>query len=184
MFPLFIAGGFRLGKGPYGAGGTFCHVIISVLAMFAYFYIQGCYYAADWYKIGMLDAAPYVGDILSIILDPEFIKASALEIILFVVGIIVAVVSNPTSKKNGRKTIQQNDVFITPLSTVDTGFTGYDAYNPYANTDTQNFSNAYDAYNTQSTAENQDHNAQNVNNDWRDVYGQNSDNNNNNTFGN
>ena len=184
MFPLFIAGGFRLGKGPYGTGGTFCHVTISVLAMFAYFYIQGCYYAADWYKIGMLDAAPYVGDILSIILDPEFIKASALEIILFVVGIIVAVVSNPTSKKNGRKTIQQNDVFITPLSTVDTGFTGYDAYNPYANTDTQNFSNAYDAYNTQSTAETQDNNAQNVNNDWRDVYGQNSDNNNNNTFGN
>ncbi len=193
MFPIFIAGGFKLGKGPYGAGGTFCHVVISVLAIFAYFYIQGCYYAADWYGISMLQAAPYVGDILSIITDSEFVKASALEIVLLIVGIIVAIVGNPTSKKNGRKTIQQNDVFITPLATVDTGFTGYDAYNPFGNTDTQAASSAYDAYNTQDVYGTQDtasqsaygnQNTQNAGSDWREVYGQNSDNNNNNPYGN
>ena len=178
VFPLFIAGGFRLGKGPYGAGGTICHVIISVLAMFVYFYIQGCYYAASWYDITIMDAVPYFGDIMSIITDPEFVKASAMEIILFIVGLAVAAFANPTSKKNGRKNVQQNDVFITPLSTVDTGFTGYDAYNPFGNTDTQNATAAYDAFNAQ------DNSAQQVSNDWRDVYGQNSDNNNNNTFGN
>ena len=155
-FPLFIAGGFRFGKGPYGAGGTFCHVVISVLAMFAYFYIQGCYYAADWYNISMLDAVPYFGDIMSIILDPEFIKYSALEIVLFVIGLLVAIFSNPTSKKNGRKSVQQNDVFITPVSGTD--FSGYDTYHTYEDKSWQNYNqdsaqNTYtDAYGTQQTA--------------------------------
>lgn len=155
-FPLFIAGGFRFGKGPYGAKGTICHVIVSVFAMFAYFYIQGCYYAAEWYEISILDAVPYFGDIMSIVLDPEFIRYSALEIVLFIIGLLVAIFSNPTSKKNGRKTVQQNDVFITPVSRTD--FSGYDTYHTYEDKSWQNYNqdsaqNTYtDAYGTQQTS--------------------------------
>ncbi len=193
-FPLFIAGGFRLGKGPYGAGGTFCHVTISVLAMFVYFYIQGCYYAADWYNISMLDAAPYVGDIMSIIMDPEFIKYSALEIVLFVVGLLVAIFSNPTSKKNGRKEVQQNDVFITPISAAD--YSGYNTYHTYEDKSWQNTNTYQDPYNTGAAANTttETQNFQNAydnimnnpgTNDYVDVYannGSNSSENNNNGF--
>ena len=180
VFPFFIAGGFRLGKGPYGALGTLCHVTISVLAIFAYFYIQGCYYIGDAYGMSMLEVAPYFTDVLSVITDSEFVRESALEIVLFVVGIIIAAVANPNSKKAGRQSVQQNDVFITPLSVVDTGFSGYDTYNPFGNNDTQNATSAYDAFANQNASAGQD--SANTNNDWRDVYAQNSDNNNNNGF--
>ena len=175
-FPLFVAGGFRMGKGPYGAKGTICHVTISVLAMFAYFYIQGCYYAADWYGVSMLTAIPYFNDIMTIILDPEFIRYSALEIVLFFVGLLIAIFANPTSKKNGRKEIQQNDVFITPVASND--FSGYNAYNAYEdqnwqnNNTTEQYQNAYDN-SVNNTASN----------DYVDVYG-NSGQDNNNGFGN
>ncbi len=189
-FPLFIAGGFRFGKGPYGAGGTFCHVTISVLAMFVYFYIQGCYYAADWYNITILDAVPYFGDIMSIILDPEFIKYSALEIVLFVIGLLAAIFANPTSKKNGRKTVQQNDVFITPVSRVN--YSGYDNYSDSygtqtaeTTTTTENYQSAYD--NIMNSGANTDVYGNQANNtasnDYVDVYGNNGDGNNN-GFGN
>ena len=178
-FPLFIAGGFRLGKGPYGAGGTFCHVTISVLAMFVYFYIQGCYYAADWYGISMIDAVPYFGDIMSVITDPEFIKLSALEIILFVVGLLVAIFANPTSKKEGRKNIQQNDVFITPITASD--FSGYDAYHTYEDKSYQNANNDYMAQFNQNVYG--DQNSASTSNDYVDAYGNNNQDNNN-GFGN
>ena len=165
-FPLFIAGGFRLGKGPYGAGGTFCHVTISVLAMYVYFYIQGCYYASQWYKVTMLEAVPYFGDIMEIITDPEFLKYSALEIILFIVGLLIAIFSNPTSKKAGTKEIQKNDVFITPLTTVDTGFSGADTYNPFGSQ-----SGYTDAYGNQTGSDSQNASQQNASSSWNDVYG-------------
>ena len=153
-FPLFIAGGFRLGKGPYGPMGTFCHVTVSILAMYAYFYIQGCYYASQWYGITIAQAVPYFGDIMEIVLDPEFIRLSALEIVLFVVGLLIAIFANPTSKKQGRKAVQQNDVFITPLSTVNTGFSGADTYQPFGST--QNSTAGYDtSYGTQNAFDTQ-----------------------------
>ncbi len=203
-FPLFIAGGFRFGKGPYGSLGTFCHVTISVLAMYVYFYIQGCYYASQWYKVTMLEAVPYFGDIMEIITDPEFLKYSALEIILFIVGLLIAIFSNPTSKKAGTKEIQKNDVFITPLTTVNTGFSGADTYNPFGsqssssdafsgqNSFTGSFAeqdssaNAYgsqsgysDAYGNQSSSVSQNASQQNASSSWNDVYGNNSSDNNN-----
>ena len=178
-FPLFIAGGFRLGKGPYGVGGTICHVTISVLAMFTYFYIQGCYYAADWYNCTMLDAVPYFGDILSIILDPEFIKYSALEIILFIVGLLVAIFANPTSKSNGRKEIQQNDVFVTPITSSD--FSGFDGYHTYEDKSFQNTNDDYMAQFNQNAYG--DQNSAPASNDYVDAYGNDSQNNNN-GFGN
>lgn len=195
-FPLFIAGGFRIGKGPYGPAGSFCHVTVSVLAMYVYFYIQGCYYASQWFRISMIDAVPYFGDIMEIITDSEFLKNSALEIILFVVGIIIALVANPTSKLQGTKSVQQNDVFITPLSTA--------AYNPYGGQDTQSSMYGYnDTYNNQtasqsfasafggSTPQNStdafgnqaSQNDSSASSGWNDVYG-NSDSGNNNGFGN
>ena len=169
--------------------------------MFVYFYIQGCYYAASWYDITIMDAVPYFGDIMSIITDPEFVKASAMEIILFIVGLAVAAFANPTSKKNGRKSVQQNDVFITPLSTIDTGFSGADAYNPFGSASTQNPTAEYNdpygtqnSFGTQSAYGTQDpyasqnafgdqtaQTSQGTNSDWVDVYAQNSDNNNNST---
>lgn len=124
-FPLFIAGAFRLGKGPYGPGGTFCHSVISLLAMFGYFYIQGCYYAADWYDVTMIDAAPYFGDIMQIIMDPEFIKYSMPEIVLYMIGLVVAIIYNPTSKRVGSKMVRQDDVFVTPL-VANNDISGYD----------------------------------------------------------
>ena len=195
-FPLFIAGGFRMGKGPYGPAGSFCHVTVSVLAMYVYFYIQGCYYASQWFRISMIDAVPYFGDIMEIITDSEFLKNSALEIILFVVGIIIALVANPTSKLQGTKSVQQNDVFITPLSTA--------AYNPYGGQDTQSSMYGYnDTYNNQTASQsfanafgggtpqnstdafgNQaSQNDSSASSGWNDVYG-NSDSGNNNGFGN
>ena len=178
-FPLFIAGGFRMGKGPYGPAGSFCHVTVSVLAMYVYFYIQGCYYASQWFRISMIDAVPYFGDIMEIITDSEFLKNSALEIILFVVGIIIALVANPTSKLQGTKSVQQNDVFITPLSTA--------AYNPYGGQDTQysqSFANTFGGQNQQwSTDTFGNQTTQNTSSGWNDVYG-NSDSGNNNGFGN
>ena len=212
-FPLFIAGGFRMGKGPYGPAGSFCHVTVSVLAMYVYFYIQGCYYASQWFRISMIDAVPYFGDIMEIITDSEFLKNSALEIILFVVGIIIALVANPTSKLQGTKSVQQNDVFITPLSTA-TGYSGTEAYNPYSGQDTQsamygnndpynqpkqNFASAFgsnsqepaDAYGNQTSQsfansfgdQSASQNNSSVSSGWNDVYG-NSDSGNNNGFGN
>ena len=202
-FPLFIAGGFRIGKGPYGPAGSFCHVTVSVLAMYVYFYIQGCYYASQWFRISMIDAVPYFGDIMEIITDSEFLKNSALEIILFVVGIIIALVANPTSKLQGTKSVQQNDVFITPLSTA-TGYSGTEAYNPYGGQDTQSSMYGYnDTYNNQtasqsfasafggSTPQNStdafgnqaSQNDSSASSGWNDVYG-NSDSGNNNGFGN
>ena len=145
-FPLFIAGGFRLGKGPYGAGGTFCHVTISILAMYVYFYIQGCYYASQMYRVTMFEAVPYFGDVMEIVTHPEFLKESALEIVLFVIGLIIAIFANPNSKTAGTKSAQQNDVFLTPLSRVDTGFSGYDTYgsDSYRNDTVQSsFSDAF-----------------------------------------
>lgn len=218
-FPLFVAGGFRLGKGPYGPMGTFCHITVSILAMYAYFYIQGCWYASYMYGISMTEAVPYFGDVMKIVLDPEFLKDGAMEIILFIVGLVIAFFANPTSKTAGRKGVQQNDVFITPLTTVNTGFSGADTYHAYG---AQNASNGYDtsyenrnAYGSQSTYETRnsydsqnaygaqnaygdqnsytgqniygaqnsggDQTAQNNGSDWREVYGQNSDNNNNNS---
>ena len=109
-FPLFVAGGFRLGKCPYGPMGSFCHITVSILAMYAYFYIQGCWYASYIYGISMTEAVPYFGDVMKIVMDPEFLKDGALEIILFIVGIVIALFANPTSKTAGRKGIQQNDV--------------------------------------------------------------------------
>ncbi len=162
MFPVFIAGGFKLGKGPYGAKGTFCHILISFLAMFVYFYIQGCYLASIWYEITMAQAAPYFMDIVQILLLPEFIKNAGIELVCFFVGILIAVFANPTSKKNGRKLVQQNDIFLIPISTAD--YSGFE-------TTTEQYQNAYDtSYNT-------------VSNDYVDAYGNNSGNNNN-GFGN
>ena len=192
-FPLFIAGGFRFGKGPYGAKGTICHVTVSLLAMFVYFYIQGCYYAAEWYDISILDAVPYFGDIMSIILDPEFIRYSALEIVLFVVGLLVAIFANPTSKQNGRKAVQQNDVFLTPISTGDYGTFGTatttEQYqNAYDNT-TYGSGQAADIYGNPVSGSGQTTDAygnpvnNTAQNDYYDVYGNNSQNNNN-GFGN
>ena len=178
-FPLFIAGGFRFGKGPYGAKGTICHVTVSILAMFVYFYIQGCYYAAEWYEISILDAVPYFGDIMSIILDPEFIRYSALEIVLFVIGLLVAIFANPTSKKNGRKAVEQNDVFLTPITTGD-----YAAFG--AATTTEQYQNAYDnsVAGSDQTVDIYGNPVNNApQNDYVDVYGNNGQNNNN-GFGN
>ncbi len=212
-FPLFIAGGFRLGKGPYGPMGSFCHIAVSILAMYVYFYIQGCWYASYMYGISMTEAAPYFGDVMKIIMDPGFLKDSALEIVLFVIGLVIALFANPTSKAQGRKGVQQNDIFITPLSSVNTGFSGADTYHasytqnssngfdtsyaaqdPYAS---QNTYTAQDPYASQNTYETQNsgvgqniygaqdpygnQTAQNTGSDWREVYGQNSDNNNNNS---
>ena len=122
-----------------------------------------------------------------------------------VIGCLIAIFANPTSKKQGRKAVQQNDVFITPLSTVNTGFSGADTYQPFGSTQnstagydtsygTQNAFDTQNVYGTQNSYDQQsgdgaqgsygDQNlqsAQNVNNDWVDVYGQHSDNNNNST---
>ena len=159
-FPLFIAGGFRLGKGPYGAAGSFCHITVSILAMYVYFYIQGCWYASYMYGISMTEAVPYFGDVMKIVMDPAFLKDGALEIVLFVVGLVIALFANPTSKAQGRKGVQQNDVFITPLSMVDTGFSGADTYQPFGST--QNSTAGYDtsygtrnAYGTQNSYDQQ-----------------------------
>ncbi len=148
-FPLFIAGGFRLGKGPYGAAGSFCHITVSILAMYVYFYIQGCWYASYMYGISMTEAVPYFGDVMKIVMDPAFLKDGALEIVLFVVGLVIALFANPTSKAQGRKGVQQNDVFITPLSMVDTGFSGADTYQPFGST--QNSYDQQSAYETQGS---------------------------------
>ena len=206
-FPLFIAAGFRMGKGPYGAAGTFCHVTVSVLAMYVYFYIQGCYYASQWYNVTMIQAVPYFGDIMEIITDPEFLKYSALEIILFVVGLLITIFANPTSKLQGTKEVQKNDVFVTPLTTINTGFSGADAYNPYASQtasadpyenkssfadafgDQNGFNSSYegqsqatDAYGyqsgTQGSTDSQNASQQSSSSSWNDVYGSGSDNNN------
>lgn len=203
-FPLFIAGGFRLGKGPYGPMGSFCHITVSILAIYVYFYIQGCWYASYMYGISITEAVPYFSDVMKIVMDPEFLKDGATEIVLFVIGLVIALFANPTSKKAGRKSVQQNDVFITPLSSVDTGFSGYDTYHPGY---TQNASNGFDtsfgnqnsfgtqdpyaaqnSFGTQDpyAAQNGSGNsdpfaAQNTGSEWRDVYAQNSDNNNNNS---
>jgi hypothetical protein len=171
--------------------------------MYVYFYIQGCYYASQWFRISMIDAVPYFGDIMEIITDSEFLKNSALEIILFVVGIIIALVANPTSKLQGTKSVQQNDVFITPLSTA-TGYSGTEAYNPYGGQDTQSSMYGYnDTYNNQTASQsfanafgggtpqnstdafgNQaSQNDSSASSGWNDVYG-NSDSGNNNGFGN
>ncbi len=122
-FPLAIAGGFRLLKGPYGPMATFCHLVISFLAMFAYFYVQGCWLASKWYHVTMIEAVPYFSDVMEIITDSEFVQESAREIVLFIVGIIVVLVANPTSKRLGTKSVQQDDVFITPVTAV--GAFGY-----------------------------------------------------------
>ena len=145
----------------------------------------------------MFEAVPYFTDVMKIVMDPGFLKESALEIVLFVIGLVIALFANPTSKAQGRKGVQQNDIFITPLSSVNTGFSGADTYHASY---TQNASNGFDTtygsgdtyaaqdpYASQNTfAEqdpyaSQDQNAQNTNSDWRDVYGQTSDNNNNNS---
>ncbi|MBQ3852079.1 MAG: hypothetical protein II760_01715 [Lachnospiraceae bacterium] len=200
-FPLFIAGGFRLGKGPYGPMGSFCHITVSILAMYFYFYIQGCWYASYMYNITMVEAFPYFGDVMKIVMDPEFLKDGAMEIVLFVIGLLIALFANPTSKKQGRKGVQQNDVFITPLSSINTGFSGADAYNPFGSVSTQNPTAEYNdpygtqsAFGTQTSAGYQDpyasqnafgdqtaQTSQGTNSDWVDVYAQNSDNNNNST---
>ncbi len=148
-FPLFIAGGFRLGKGPYGPMGSFCHIAVSILAIYFYFYIQGCWYASYMYGISMTEAVPYFGDVMKIVMDPAFLKDGALEIVLFVVGLVIALFANPTSKAQGRKGVQQNDVFITPLSMVDTGFSGADTYQPFGST--QNSYDQQSAYETQGS---------------------------------
>ena len=199
-FPLFIAGGYKMGKGPYGPMGSFCHVTISVLAMYVYFYIQGCYYASQWYGVSLFEAVPYFGEVMQIVLDPEFIKYSALEIILFVVGIIIVLVSNPSSKMQGAKEVQKNDVFITPLVT-NNGFSGYDTYNPYSASGSQatqtyadpygNQTSQYDqtsgtaGFGQQSTSADQNssfgtsQDAFGSNNSWADAYGNGSSDNNN-----
>ena len=153
-FPLFIAGAFRLFKGPYGPVGSFCHVTISVLAMYAYFYVQGCYYASQWYDVSMIEAAQYFPDIMEIILDPEFIRYSALEIILYVVGIIVALLYNPTSKRVGSKMARQDYVFITPL-VANAGFGMDNAYgtsNTGYGTDNSAFGTNNTGYGTDNSA--------------------------------
>ena len=225
ILPLLVAGAFRLGRGPYGAKGTLCHVVISLLSMFSFFYILGTYRASLMYHVTMAEAAEYFGDIIAIITDSSFIKVVGELAALFLIGLVIAIFANPTRKSQGRKAVRQNDVFITPLSTVNTGFSGADTYHAYGS---QNASNGYDtsygtqsaygtqttyenqnAYGTQSTYENQntygsqstygdqnsytgqniygaqnsggDQAAQNNGSDWREVYGQHSDNNNNNS---
>lgn len=213
ILPLLIAGAFRLGRGPYGAKGTLCHVVISLLSMFSFFYILGTYKASIMYHVTMAEAAEYFGDIIAIIIDPSFIKIVGEFAVLFVIGLVIAIFANPTRKSQGRKAVRQNDVFITPLSSVNTGFSGDDTYHAYG---TQNASGGYDTsygtrntYGSQSTYETQntygsqntygdqnsytgqniygaqnsnvDQAAQNNGGDWKEVYGQHSDNNNNNS---
>ena len=203
IFPILVGGAFRLGKGPYGPMGTFCHVTVSILAMYAFFYSIGCYRASLMYRVTMVEAIPYFGDIMGIITDPQFMKDCAPFIVLFIIGLLIACFASPTSKKEGRKNVQQNDVFITPLSSVNTGFTGYDTYNPFGNTSTQNptaeYNTSYgnqDPYGNQNTYGTQNtYGSQNTSTDqsaqtgtqagsgWVDVYAQHSDNNNNNGSG-
>ena len=185
--PIAIAYAFKFGKGPYGAAGTICHITISILAMFGYFYFLACCIASEWYEIGVFQAAAYVGDILEIIMWPEFIKAYVRELILMIIGLGITLAMNPTSKKLAAKSINEMDKLLVPVAPANAQF---ETYNPFGSDNTQNATAAYDAYNTQSTYGTQDTTAQNpygdqnVNDDWRDVYAQNSDNNNNNGFGN
>ena len=156
-FPLAIAGGFRLLKGPYGAMATFIHIVISFLAMFVYFYVQGCYVASLWYKVSMIEAVPYFSDVVEIITDSSFVQDSAKEIVLFIVGIIIVLVANPTSKRQGTKSVQQDDVFIIPVSPIGMPYgsaaetSSYDSFNQ--NTDafgqnTDSFGQSSDPYDT------------------------------------
>lgn len=159
----------------------------------------------------MIQAVPYFGDIMEIITDPEFLKYSALEIILFVVGLLITIFANPTSKLQGTKEVQKNDVFVTPLTTINTGFSGADAYNPYASQNTSadpynqngyagtsesqssfadDFANrngstgAYgDQNGTWQNADSQNASQQSSSSSWNDVYGS-SGSDNNNGFGN
>ena len=135
--------------------------------------------ATDYFGSSLFTAIPYVSDILEIIVEAEILGDIALELILFIVGLVAVLVVNPTSKKLAAKNIADGDKLLVPI--VPEGAT-FETYNPFGSTDTQNASSAYDAYNTQTLYG--DQNAANTTNDWRDVYAQNSDNNNNNTFGN
>ena len=172
IFPILVGGAFRLGKGPYGSVGTFCHVTVSILAMYAFFYSIGCYQASLMYRVTMAEAVPYFGEIMGIITTSQFMKDCAPFIVLFIIGLLIACFGSPTSKKSGRKAIQQNDVFITPLSSVNTGFTGYDTYNPFGNNGTQNPSAEYDtSYGTQDPYGNQNTYGTQNNYDAQNSYG-------------
>ena len=177
--PFAVGYAFKFGKGPYGTGGTICHFLISLVGVFLYVYLLGCMLATDYFGISLFTAIPYVSDILEIIVEAEILGDIALELILFIVGLVAVLVVNPTSKKLAAKNIADGDKLLVPI--VPEGAT-FETYNPFGSTDTQNASSAYDAYNTQTLYG--DQNAANTTNDWRDVYAQNSDNNNNNTFGN
>ncbi|MCR4791431.1 MAG: hypothetical protein K5871_01635 [Lachnospiraceae bacterium] len=133
-FPLAIASGFRIGKGPYGAKGTFCHMTISVLAIFGYFYVMGVYWAYETNpKLNIIEHAMNFNKIWNIITSPVFMKNKdmILQTVLLVVGLLIALAANPTSRKSGQKNISQNDVFITPLVTPNTGFSGNDTYHAF-----------------------------------------------------
>ena len=104
--------------------------------------------------VSMIEAAQYFPDIMEIILDPEFIRYSALEIILYVVGIIVALLYNPTSKRVGSKMARQDDVFITPL-VANAGFGMDNAYgtsNTGYGTDNSAFGTNNTGYGTDNSA--------------------------------
>lgn len=133
IYPFLVASAYRLGKGPHGGAGTLATILISILGIFAYFYFQMSYYAADTFGIGVLEAAQYVSDIISFILDPEFLKNCILEFVCFGIGIVVGAVYNPASKTLAIKGVAEGDNFIVPL------------YSGSGNTD--NYNNNYNNYN-------------------------------------
>ena len=148
LVPFLIAAVYKAAKGPYGTLSVIISTAIGAFAMFAYFYMIGCWYASMFYRISMFEAIPYFGDVVGYFSESFFWEDNAKSVIFWVVGLLIVAFASPVSKKSGKQEIEGNDVFITPISSSD--FPGFDNQSPYndaynATTNTEEYQNAYDS---------------------------------------
>lgn len=107
--------GYRLFNGPYGLKGTLTIIAVSILAFAGYIYIECSHYIATYLAISIFDVIPQFEAVAQTAFSLDYLAEDWFQIIFFVVGLVLAAITSPSSVKSALGDIQGYESMVLPL---------------------------------------------------------------------